>query len=317
MSRTLYKTYFSHDIYARQDRKIKNLLLHFRKESEEKAKSALCVYWWIVEDMHADDFKVSDLEVYADDYRCDIDFLKTILNDFELFKIENDCYISDRVLRNVEEMEEKAEKAKRAASKRWRGNGNKPQAGKENEINIDDVFISEVKTALTKAFPDTEKISKDNKQKIAKISEENGLKIEDWQKIFSNAARGQDFNGKTKKIALKTILERWDDILNDNYYLTEDKEKIEKEKEAANNLKKQQEKEEYDKSMEFLKEQQAEKALIKTVNDAVEYLNKYIRCNLPEALAKNEDYQELKKKYPIELDIENKKYIRSNSDEKQ
>lgn len=309
MTRTLYKTYFSHDIYARQDRKIKNLLLHFRKESEDKARSALCVYWWIVEDMHADDYKVSDLEVYADDYRCDIDFLKTILNDFDLFRIENDCYISDRVLRNIEEMKEKAEKAKRAASKRWKGD-NKPPADEESEININDVFISEVKTALENAFPNTEKISKDNKQKIAKISEENGLKIEDWQKIFSNAARGQDFNGKTQKIALKTILERWDDILNDNYYLSEDTKKKEERKQARQKAEKEEQQKQNKISLEEWEMQKAEKEQIKTASDAAEYLNKYTRLKDVDYLCRNTAFKELKAIYPtITVDKKAKKYI--------
>lgn len=310
MARTLYKTYFSHDIYARQDRKIKNLLLHFRKESEDKARSALCVYWWIVEDMHADDYKVSDLEVYADDYRCDIDFLKTILNDFDLFRVENDCYISDRVLRNIEEMKEKAEKAKRAASKRWKGNGENPPKGEESEINIDDVFISEIKTVLEKAFPNTEKISKDNKQKIAKISEENGLKIEDWQKIFSNAARGQDFNGKTQKIALKTILERWDDILNDNYYLSEDTKKKEEQKQARQKAEKEEQQKQNKISLEEWELQKAEKEQIKTASDAAEYLNKYTRLKDVDYLCRNDMFKELKAIYPtITVDKKAKKYI--------
>lgn len=119
MGRDIYKPYFSHDIYARQDAKIKNMLLHFRKESNLKAQAAVCIYWYIVEDMHKDDYKISDLEAYADDYRCDIDFLKSILEDFDLFRIENDCYISDRVLRNIEEQSEKSKKSKAAANKRW------------------------------------------------------------------------------------------------------------------------------------------------------------------------------------------------------
>ena len=32
------------------------------------------------------------------------DFLKSILEDFDLFRIENGCYISDRVLRNIEDV---------------------------------------------------------------------------------------------------------------------------------------------------------------------------------------------------------------------
>lgn len=311
MTRTLYKTYFSHDIYARQDSKIKKLLLHFRKESEDKARSALCIYWWIVEDMHADDFKTSDLEVYADDYRCSAELLKSILEDFDLFRIENGCYISDRVLRNVEEMQEKAEKAKRAAARRWNGNGNndKPKQD-EKKINIDDVYISEITSAFAQNFPSAKKISKDNKERIAKISEENELKIEDWQKIFKNASRGQDFNGKTQKIALKTILERWDDILNDNYYLSEDTKKKEEQKQARQQAEKEEQEKQNKISLEEWEMQKAEKEQIKTASDATEYLNKYTRFKDVDYLCRNDMFKELKEIYPtITVDKKAKKYI--------
>ena len=61
MSKKNYKeTYFQHDRYARQDPKIKSMLVHFRKESEDKAKAAVCVFWWIVEDMHIDDVQEAE-----------------------------------------------------------------------------------------------------------------------------------------------------------------------------------------------------------------------------------------------------------------
>ena len=88
-NRNIYRSYFSHDVFARQDAKIKNLLLHFRKESNLKAQAAVCIYWWVIEDMHADDYPIDKLDVFADDYRCDVDFLKSILEDFDLFRIED------------------------------------------------------------------------------------------------------------------------------------------------------------------------------------------------------------------------------------
>ena len=120
MEKDIYIKYFSHDVNSRHDPKIKNMLFHFRKESQEKAQAAVCIYWWIIEDMHQENYKVADVEAYADDYRCDVDFLKSILNDFDLFRIENDCYISNRVLRNIQEQEEKTKKAKEAVNKRWK-----------------------------------------------------------------------------------------------------------------------------------------------------------------------------------------------------
>lgn len=120
MSKKVYKeTYFQHDHYARQDPKIKKMLAHFRKTDENTAKASICVFWWVIEDMHTNDYPVTSLEAFADDYRCDINFLKSILEDFDLFRIENDCYVSDRVLKNLEEQEEKAKQKQSAANVRW------------------------------------------------------------------------------------------------------------------------------------------------------------------------------------------------------
>jgi hypothetical protein len=120
MAKKIYKeTYFQHDRYARQDPKIKNLLAHFRKDSEDRAKSAVLIYWWIIEDMHIDDYPVDKIEAFADDYRCEVDFLRSILEDFELFRVENGFYISDRVLRNMEQQGNKLKQRQTAASSRW------------------------------------------------------------------------------------------------------------------------------------------------------------------------------------------------------
>ncbi|MCD7740162.1 MAG: DUF4373 domain-containing protein [Candidatus Gastranaerophilales bacterium] len=119
MSKLYKETYFQHDRYARQDPKIRALLAHFRKESEETAKSAMCVYWWIVEDMHTDSYPADNLEAFADDYRCSVEFLKSILEDFGLFRQENGCYISDRILRNLQEQQNKINLKQGAANSRW------------------------------------------------------------------------------------------------------------------------------------------------------------------------------------------------------
>lgn len=117
--KNLTRPFFGHDVYEREDRKIKRLLFHFRKEDEMKAKAALLIYWWIVEDMHKDDYKVKDLEIYAEDYKCEPKLLKSILEDFELFRKENECYVSDRVLRNLEYLKSKSEQGAEAAETRW------------------------------------------------------------------------------------------------------------------------------------------------------------------------------------------------------
>lgn len=245
MTKKIYKeTYFQHDRYARQDPKIKSMLVHFRKESEQKAQAAVCLYWWIVEDMHTDDYPINKLEVFADDYRCDVNFLKSILEDFDLFHKENDCYISNRVLRNLKEQEEKSEKARRSAQKRWSKNKkDTPVEDEEKQLpEYDEELVLSIIRIFNKEFKKSQIVSKENKTKIFKIHTENNLSIEDWNNIFSNARRGWDIGErKNVKPNLKTILTEWDSFASDDYFLAPDREAAAEKKEQEEAAKRQEE----------------------------------------------------------------------------
>ncbi|MBR0234064.1 MAG: DUF4373 domain-containing protein [Synergistaceae bacterium] len=289
MSRDIYKPYFSHDIYARQDAKIKNLLLYFRKESEDKAKAAYCVYWYIVEDMHKDDYKMSDLEAYADDYRCDVEFLKSILENFDLFRIENDCYISDRVLKNIQEQKEKHERAKQLANRRWQG--------KKSEENIVDSIIE----IFNKELEKSQTVGKETKGKILKLTRENNISLETWAKVFKNAKRGWNIEGKNKKPSLKTILENWDSFASDDYYLAPDLRQQEEQRQA---LKAQQEQEQKNKAAEEKAYEEKKQAELNRVCDSVSaivFLNRHYRLS-PDILRISKLFQEFSKKYNITID---------------
>ena len=120
--------YFSHDIAARQDEKILKMLFSFRKRAKEMTREELesfvalgsyGLFWAIVEYMHRNQFAVSDVDVIADDLRISEKFVKMVLNDFELFRIENEQYISDRILKNINKQEEKSSANSKAAKARW------------------------------------------------------------------------------------------------------------------------------------------------------------------------------------------------------
>lgn len=292
MSRNIYKTYFSHDIYSRQDPKIKKLLVHFRKESNEKAQAAVCLYWWIIEDMHADDYKIADIETYADDYRCDVDFLKSILEDFELFRQENGCYISDRVLRNIAEQEEKSQKAKKSIQKRWAKKKDEEAAPDEADLEIVNSIIQLYNTAFKK----TQIVGKDNREKIYKINKDNKLTLDIWQKVFDNARRGWDIKGEHKIPNLKNILDNWDAFASDDYYLAPDYEKIaaaKKAKEVEAERAKEAERLQREKEIE---EYNNEKDAICDAATAIAFINKHNR--MPESfLRKSSTVREYMQQY--------------------
>lgn len=233
MSKKIYKEkYFPHDRHARQDPKIKSLLVHFRKISEEKAKAAVCIFWWIVEDMHTDDYPTDKLDAFADDYRCDVEFLKSILNDFDLFRIENNCYVSDRVLRNLQEQQEKSDKARAKAEKRWQGKKKPDEAPTEpDDIQIDDELVNSIIQIYNSEFKKSQIVGKTTREKIYKITKENNVTNEIWQKVFKNAKRGWNIKGENKKPILKNILENWDAFASDDYFLAPDEQAQQKQKE--------------------------------------------------------------------------------------
>ena len=120
--------YFQHDLNARTDEKIVKMFFEFRKNrnnfTEDEAKKLLPfasygVYWAVVEYMHKNSLEVADIEMLADELRVDSSFLKSILTEFKLFRQEDGVFINDRIIRNIERQEEKANKNKKSANIRW------------------------------------------------------------------------------------------------------------------------------------------------------------------------------------------------------
>ena len=313
MTKKIYKeTYFQHDRYARQDAKIKGMLSHFRKESEEKAKAAVCVFWWIVEDMHTDDYPVNKLEVFADDYRCSVEFLKSILENFELFHIENDCYVSNRVLRNLKEQEEKSEKARKSVQKRWdKHKKDTLPKGKEEEKQqpeYDEDVVLSIIQIYNKQFKKSQIVSNENKARIFKIHTENHLTVEDWEKVFSNAKRGWDIGDK-KNVPpnLKKILDEWDSFASDDYFLAPDRDAI-----AEKKREEELQKEIKNKETELANKKHNEecRAAFQAIHDKVtafEYVAKYCPSAMSKSvnkifLAKNQTIKTLAEQYDFTID---------------
>lgn len=108
----ILRPYFSHDYTPLED---KNLL----KLDIAMGNEGYGLYWKIVEYMHQNDFLISEEDLLAYKFRTEVEKIHRIMNDFDLFRIENDCYISDRILRNLNYVEQKNEDKKKAANVRW------------------------------------------------------------------------------------------------------------------------------------------------------------------------------------------------------
>lgn len=120
--------YFPHDIFANEDKKITKMLYYFRKNidkfSDDFIKNnfylaSYGLYWLIIQYLHLNEIEVDDIPVLADEFRVDEEFLTIIIQKFNLFRHHESCIISDRVLKNLEEIMNKSNRAKQAIETRW------------------------------------------------------------------------------------------------------------------------------------------------------------------------------------------------------
>lgn len=104
--------FFSHDIGTRQSSEIKKLIMVMGWEGYG-------LWWAIVEYMHRNPFPIEDEAVLAYDFRCEQSKIHQIMNDFDLFEIQDGYYISDRILRNLNYRVQKSGQNQEAAKVRW------------------------------------------------------------------------------------------------------------------------------------------------------------------------------------------------------
>jgi len=105
--------YFTHDYNARNDIKIKRLLSKCGYEGYG-------IFWALIEDLYNNTNVLRlDYETLAFDLRCDIELVKSIINDFDLFVIEGDIFGSHSVESRLEARNAKSEKARESVLKRW------------------------------------------------------------------------------------------------------------------------------------------------------------------------------------------------------
>ena len=108
------KTYFNHDSSARTDLRIIKLRAKLGYEGYG-------VFWALLELLFTEENKlcVNDYSEIAFGLQCDPKMLKQVIEEFDLFTVEDDCFYSKRLNKQIEEINAKSNKAKENASKRW------------------------------------------------------------------------------------------------------------------------------------------------------------------------------------------------------
>jgi hypothetical protein len=113
--------YFTHDFNARQDAKIKRLIM-------KHGMAGYGMFWSIVEDLYNNANALpTDYESIAFDLRTESETIKSIVNEFGLFIVDEDTFGSMSVQNRLDARALKSKKARDSAQKRWGNDANAPK----------------------------------------------------------------------------------------------------------------------------------------------------------------------------------------------
>ena len=171
------KTYFNHDSNARNDLK----LIRLRSAGGFEFYG---IYFAILELLFAEENKicVSQYDILAYGLQCDANKLRAVIDDFDLFIIEDGCFYSRRLNNQIDEINNKSNIAKENAKKRW----NNAKAMQPHNGLVSNGNASKVE------------YSKADKSKVKKSNYYNDISFPDYYDIHYAKRIEQDVN-KTKE----------------------------------------------------------------------------------------------------------------------
>tara|TARA_R100000654_G_scaffold35771_2_gene61292 strand:- start:3299 stop:3901 length:603 start_codon:yes stop_codon:yes gene_type:complete len=172
------KTYLQHQSNSFTDIKIIKMRSKLGIESYG-------IFWALLELLFNEENKlcVDDYSVLAFSLQCDADKLKSVIEDFDLFVIEDGCFYSKRLNDHIDTINNKSAKAKESASKRW-NNANAKRT--QSDSNASRVEYSK---------EDKSKVKKNNKRGVDYY---NDISFPDYYDIHYAKRIEQDVN-KTKE----------------------------------------------------------------------------------------------------------------------
>ena len=166
------KTYFNHASNARHDYRVMKMRAKLGMESYG-------IFWALLEMLFTEENKIciDDYDTLAFGLQCDSKILKKVIEDFDLFVIEDGCFYSKRLNKQIESINSKSAKAKENASKRW-NNANAKQTQSDSNASRVEVKV--------------------NKSKVKKSNYYNDISFPDYYDIHYAKRIEQDIN-KTKE----------------------------------------------------------------------------------------------------------------------
>ena len=143
------------------------------------------IFWALLELLFNEENKlcIDDYSVLAFSLQCDPDKLKSVIEDFDLFVIEDGCFYSKRLNEHIDTINNKSIKAKESASKRWNNANAKRTQSDSNASRVE--YSKEEKS----------KVKKNNKKGVDYY---NDISFPDYYDIHYAKRIEQDIN-KTKE----------------------------------------------------------------------------------------------------------------------
>lgn len=186
--------YFSHDSNALTDTKILNMRADYGLEGYG-------LYWAIIEMMrNEDEYK---LDLNKNTYRAiktltnttiDIEkFIKDCIEDYELFKQEDERFYSNSLLKRMEQKDRKSVIAREKAEKRWSSNAK--------------VMQQQCSSNANKVKENKEKENKENKNKTNENKENRKRIVEVYNRYCTNLPQVQKITDKREKAIDKFLKE--------------------------------------------------------------------------------------------------------------
>ena len=138
----MVKEYFSHDYNARNDSEMVKLLM-------KKGMAGIGIYWCIVEILYECNGELmrTECERIAFELRVEVEDIFEVIDNYNLFKKNDDIFWSESIKKRLKLREEKSEKARKSANSRWDdanamrtqcdGNANKGKDKVKEKVNKD------------------------------------------------------------------------------------------------------------------------------------------------------------------------------------
>lgn len=225
--------YFTHDYNARNDIKLKKLFI-------KEGLTGIGLYWCLVETLYERGgyLEPDYISIIAFDYRIDEDTVRRVINDYELFKTDENSIYSESVLKRLNVRKDKSEKAKKSVSARWERNTNEEQKQYErntnvirtnNECNTDEIRQKREESTKEEKYKRESEREKENKKEIIvdddKICDNNSACVRKGGQMGGQTVEKippDNFDGEAFSDDLKFFCDKWGIKIDDyNCHLSE------------------------------------------------------------------------------------------------